>query len=96
MGFDISRAPLVICVNKIGVQPPGWEQEDTCVLDDDCSITCVRKSKGGSLEMESIEDMLSIAVRSARNLDKALTQRLLQERNVKESNPFLSLKTFLQ
>ena len=42
-------------------------------------MTLVRKSKGGSLELESVEEMISAGVRAARELNKALMNRMHEE-----------------
>lgn len=118
IGFYMKfRAPLIICVNKIGdvsivdatileencatssiyvgVVPPDSDfgsvrihlilifnclQQVSSVSDDDCIVTLVRKAKGGSLELESIEEMINTGVRSGRDLNRALMRRLAEEK----------------
>ncbi|KAI1726875.1 3' exoribonuclease family, domain 1 domain-containing protein [Ditylenchus destructor] len=80
----------------VSVVVPARNTSSKTTLDDQCHLTCVRKSKGGSLEVESIQDMISAAVRSARNLNVALEARLKQESNEKNSKHNQSLKSFLR
>uniref|UniRef100_A0A914DGJ6 Ribosomal RNA-processing protein 42 n=1 Tax=Acrobeloides nanus TaxID=290746 RepID=A0A914DGJ6_9BILA len=65
----------------VGIMPPECDYNPSApsVSDDDCVLTLVRKSKGGSLELESIEEMINTGVRAARELNKALIKRLNEE-----------------
>jgi exosome complex component RRP42 len=118
--LDVSRVPIVICVNKLGdhgvidatpheeacstsnvyvsVQPPECDYNPGAdsVSDDDCIVTHIRKCKGGSLELESIDDLVNTAVRTARRLNKALLERLEEEERDRENTankPFFSFMT---
>jgi hypothetical protein len=58
---------------------------------DDNLITCLKKIKGGSLELESMDEMIEKSIGVAKALDHALMGRLQMEMEMKIPQLFRSI-----
>uniref|UniRef100_A0A8R1DJ56 Ribosomal RNA-processing protein 42 n=1 Tax=Caenorhabditis japonica TaxID=281687 RepID=A0A8R1DJ56_CAEJA len=102
--LDVLRCPLLLTVSKIGTANlvDCTPEEDNCVRSqlligltssgddfDEFDVTCMKQVGGGLLEMESVEDMLEVAKKSARGLHKVLHERIKTEEYRKPGYSFL-------
>jgi len=88
--LDISGAPLVVTVNKIGHYHviDASEREETCSLakimlgvTDTGLVTAMKKEGSGSLDADSIADMMESAKKVGISLNNSLVKALRQEQS---------------
>ncbi|VBB27785.1 unnamed protein product [Acanthocheilonema viteae] len=71
---------------------PQFGNNQYVVKRDGCIITFMKQCGGGTLEMDSLEEMISIGLKTVRQLHEALDRRLIDENWMAEK----PLSTFLQ
>ncbi|KHN72837.1 Exosome complex component RRP42 [Toxocara canis] len=79
------------CTISVAVSPSPASSEDVAMLnEEDSVVTMVRQSGGGSLEMDSIDEMTRMGVRMVNELQKALDRRLKEELEDIDADPSLT------
>uniref|UniRef100_A0A0M3I1E8 Ribosomal RNA-processing protein 42 n=1 Tax=Ascaris lumbricoides TaxID=6252 RepID=A0A0M3I1E8_ASCLU len=79
------------CTVSVAVSPtPECSQDGTMLNEEDCIVTMVRQSGGGSLEMDSLDEMVRMGVRMVDELQKALDKRLKEESEDIDADPSLT------
>jgi len=84
VGVQPSPSSLVCCSETM-------RTTDEADAGDECVVTCIVKNGVGTLELESIDEMVAMAVRVARTLNKALTDKINQETTEKNRHNLLDL-----
>uniref|UniRef100_A0A914ZCQ1 Ribosomal RNA-processing protein 42 n=1 Tax=Parascaris univalens TaxID=6257 RepID=A0A914ZCQ1_PARUN len=79
------------CTVLVAVSPtPECSQDRAILNEEDCIVTMVRQSGGGSLEMDSLDEMVRTGVRMVNELQRALDKRLKEESEDVDADPSLT------
>ncbi|CAD6191684.1 unnamed protein product [Caenorhabditis auriculariae] len=100
--LEVLKCPILVSVSKIGTANvlDCTPEEESCIRSqlwigvatsdsEDVVVTMVKHVGGGFLEMESISDMLDVAVRASRTLRTSIEDRLQQEQPRRPGYTFL-------
>ncbi|CAI5451312.1 unnamed protein product [Caenorhabditis angaria] len=100
--LDVSRCPLLVTVSKIGTGNviDCTPEEETCIRsqlwvgltpisNNDFEVTCVKQVGSGLLEIESVNEMISLSSGAVKGLHSALLHRLKTEEYRKPGHSFL-------